>query len=94
MDKTTIQQNKMLHAIFKDWAKALNQEGISMQEIIKDSFDMMPDADSLKYLFKQVAFKMYGVDSTQKLSTAQINNLLDVFIQKFGGYGVETNLPE
>jgi hypothetical protein len=94
MERTTQQQNKMLHAVFKDWAKALNEEGISMQEIIKDSFQMMPDADSLKYLFKQVAFKAYGVDSTQKLSTAQINNLLDIFIKKFGGFGVETNLPE
>ena len=94
MERITKQQNKMLHAVFKDIAKGLNEEGISMQEIIKDSFEMMPDADSIKYLFKQLANKAYGVDSTQDLSTQQINNLLDVFIKKFGGYGIEISLPE
>lgn len=92
--KTTTQQNKMLHALFKDIAKGLCDEGISMQEFIKDSFEMMPDEHSIKYLFKQLANRAYGVDSTQKLSTQQINTLLDMFINKCGGYGVEIKLPE
>lgn len=93
-NKTTIQQNKMLHAVFRDIAKGLNDEGITMQEFIKDSFEMYPDQESIKYLFKQLAKKAYGVDSTQSLSTKQINTLLDMFIKKCGGFGVEIKLPE
>lgn len=92
--KTTTQQNKMLHALFKDIAKALNEEGISMQEFIKDSFEMMPDEHSIKYLFKQLANKAYGVDSTQKLNSNQIDKLLHMFQLKLGGYGIELDLPE
>ena len=84
----------MLHALFKDIAKGLCDEGISMQEFIKDSFEMMPDEHSIKYLFKQLANKAYGVDSTQLLSTKQINTLLDMFTKKLGGYGIELDLPE
>ena len=92
--KTSTQQNKMLHALFKDIAKGLNDEGITMQEFIKDSFEMYADEHSIKWLFKQLAQKAYGVDSTQKLSTTQINTLLDMFIKKLGGFGIELTLPE
>lgn len=84
----------MLHALFRDWAKGLCDEGITMQELIKDSFEMYPTQDSIKYLFKQLAGKAFGVKSTQDLSREQIETLLDMFIKKVGGFGVETNLPE
>jgi len=92
--KTSTQQNKMLHALFKDIAKGLNDEGITMQEFIKDSFEMYADEHSIKWLFKQLAQKAYGVDSTQKLSTTQINTLLDMFTLKLSNYGIELTLPE
>ena len=92
--KITPKQNNLLHALFNDFAKGLCDEGISMQEFIRDSFEMMPDEHSIKYLFKQLAKKAYGVDSTQKLSTKQINTLLDMFTKKLGGFGVEVKLPE
>lgn len=84
----------MLHALFRDIANGLNAEGITMQEFISDSFEMYADEHSIKYIFKQLANKAYGVDSTQKLSTQQINTLLDLFTKKLGGYGIELKLPE
>lgn len=92
--KTSTQQSKMLHAVFRDIARGLNDEGVTMQEFISDSFEMYADEASVKYIFKQLANKAYGVDSTQKLTTNQINTLLDMFINKCGGYGVEIKLPE
>jgi len=92
--KRSTQQNKMLHALFKDIAKGLNDEGITMQELIKDSFDMYADEHSIKYLFKQLANKAYGIDSTTELNTKQINTLIDMFTKKLGGYGIELVLPE
>lgn len=94
MKQTSVQQNKMLHALFRDIAKGLNDEGITMQEFIKDSFDMYPDEHSIKYLFKQLAMKAYNVESTQDLNNTQINTLLDVFAKKLGGYGITLDIPE
>ena len=92
--KTSTQQSKMLHALFRSIAKGLNEEGITMQEFISDSFEMYADEHSIKYIFKQLANKAYGVGSTQKLTTNQINTLLDMFINKCGKFGVEIKLPE
>ena len=84
----------MLHALFRDWARALQDEGITMQELIKDSFEMYPTEDSIKYLFKQLSEKAFGVKSTQELSGEQIETLLDLFTLKLGSFGIESNLPE
>ena len=94
MNKITVQTNKMLHAIFRDIAKGLRDENITTQEFIKGSFEMYADEHLIKYFFKQLSEKAYGVSSTQELSNRQIEALLDVFILKLGGYGIEINLPE
>ena len=84
----------MLHALFRDIAKGLNDENITTQEFIKGSFEMYADEHLIKYFFKQLAHKAYGVSSTQELSNKQITTLLDLFIKKLGGFGIEINLPE
>lgn len=138
-NKTTIQQSKMLHALFRDIAKALNEEGITVQEFFEDSFEMIITIDSIRYLFpnmkkvpdgiceqlaidlldegytlnfflkesnlifsldlikdvfKQLAKKAYGVESTQRLNSKQIETLIDMFVHKLGGYGIEVEFPE
>lgn len=94
MNKITIQTNKMLHAVFRDIARGLRDEDITVQEFIKGSFEMYADEHLIKYFFKQLSEKAYGVSSTQELSNQQIETLLDVFIKKLGGFGVELQLPE
>ena len=89
MARITPDQNRKLHALFRDIASALADQGITMQELIKDSFEMMPTEDSVKYLTKQLLNKAWGLSSTQEMNNSQYSTVIDMWAKKTGGYGVE-----
>lgn len=91
MARITPQQNKKLHATFRDIANALADEGITMQELIKESFEMMPTEDSIKYLTKQLILQAWGLKSTQDMSNEQLSTVIDIWAKKTGRYCVEVN---
>ena len=84
----------MIHAMFEDIARDCNDNNITMQMIIKDSFDIPVTKDAVKFLFKSIAMFAFGKDSTQKLSAKEIDTILMAFSKKFGSYGISINLPE
>ena len=80
--------------MFDDIARDCNDNNITMQMIIKDSFDIPVTKDGIKFLFKAIAMFAFGKSSTQELSTQEINTVIMAFSKKFGSHGIEINLPE
>jgi hypothetical protein len=94
MGSITPKQNDMIHPVFRDIANGLANEGISIQELIKDSFELIPTEGAIKELTKIIIKQHWGLTSTQQLNTQQIDILIDMWAKKCGKYGVEINLPE
>lgn len=89
MAQISTEQNKKLHALFRDIANALADEGVTVQELIRDSFEMIPTEESIKWITKQLLNKAWGLSSTQEMSNEQYSTVIDMWAKKTGGHGVE-----
>ena len=92
--KIKTQQHRLLNAVYRDVANGYAEKGIPMQEIIKSSFDMIPNFEGVRWLSKQFMFKAWGVKSHKDLNNTQINSLIDMWAEKSGRHEIELNLPE
>ncbi len=93
-NKTTDKQRNMLHAIFGDVANATANEGISLQEIIAESFELIPTKEAIKEITKIVMKQHWGITSTNDLSSQQIDTLIHMWQKKVGKWGIEIDIPE
>ena len=84
----------MLHAMFKDLARDCQDNNVTMQMVIQESFDIPMTDEGIKFLFKAIAQHVFGKKSTQELSAKEIDTILMAFSKKFGGFGIEVKLPE
>lgn len=81
--KRTIQQNKALHKYFTDLAQALTEHGVDQKLFIEklQGWSVPITADFLKQIWKLKQQKMYGTNTTTKLTTTQVDEVYDTVNQ-------------
>ena len=80
--KRTNLQNKSLHLAAHLLSGELNSNGLDMRVVLKPDYKIRWDKDSIKEnIIKPVAKSMYGVESTTKLTTAQISRVWEEIMQ-------------
>lgn len=95
MEKRTLQQNKSIHKLFETLANDLNEKGLEMKIILKPSYQIWWNKDSVKeHLFKPLMKAMYKKESTTELTTAEVSKVYEQLAKILGEkYGVEMEFP-
>jgi hypothetical protein len=94
MEIRTIQQNKMLHALFKQIAGKCNESGITVQQLISETFEIEVTPEIVKSITKQLTDKIIKKSSTTKYDTNDIDMVIDMWVNKLAKDGIELELPE
>lgn len=87
--KRTLQQNKAIHLWLTQLSKALRENGITMQMVLKPGTEIW----STPYLLKELVFKpvmkaLFGKKSTTELkSVGEIEDIIDVIDKAIGERG-------
>jgi len=80
--KRSSKQNSSLHLFFKKIADALNEQGQTWnyQHLITKQLIEVPFSLELikEYIWKPIQKTLFGTDSTTKLTTKEINEIVDV----------------
>jgi hypothetical protein len=79
----TALQNRCLHKWFKESADECLNQGVCVDDIIGSVMNLQVDEDFIKWLYKRIAKKKYGVNSTTKLTTKQVNYCYDEMVKFF-----------
>lgn len=92
----TNRQNSALHLYFTHCANALNDSGEYFQylDYKNVSAEMLWSPDMFKsYWIKPIIKVLYDIDSTTKLKTNEIDQIIDVISKRFGEIGIQVNFP-
>jgi len=92
----TQQQNKALHVYFTLISHELNELGSEFcySGLNNNSFSLMYTPEIVKeFVFKPIMVTMYGIKSTTKLTSIEINEMIDIITKFFGEKGVEMSFP-
>lgn len=87
MDVRTNQQNKSLHKWLDDWSHELNNSGHTIQDIVEqyNTIEIRPNKENLKQVVIHPYIKAaFGHDSTTKLTSEQLNEVIDAVTKLFG----------
>ena len=95
-ESRTTQQNSSLHLYFTFIANELNDLGMEFQY-----FGVTGKALSMKYtphivkdyFWKPIQLTLFNVDTTTKLDTNQMNNIIDIVTKFFADKGVVIPFP-
>lgn len=78
-DKRTVQQNNALHLWFQQLADALNEKGITAQQIFSRPVENFWTPEIVKEIWRKVQKAMFGKRSTTQLfKTGEIDKVYDV----------------
>lgn len=94
--KRSSQQNKLLHALFKELSEEMTAKGISISKIYKDGVEIPATPENVKnLLWRPIQEKMYQIHSTTQLDRSKmINEIYDTLnqtlIERTGG---EISMP-
>jgi len=97
-DKRTNQQNRSLHKLFTETAKAMNAEGITLNKVI-DSMRQGVELSMTPELVKEAVWKPIQDALTAKRSTTQltkqgeIDEIYDVFNKFLSRFGISVVFP-
>lgn len=89
-------QNRALHLFYRFVAESLNDNGIEFQWLgLRGKVLSCPYTETLvkERIWKQIQMAIFDTDSTTKLTTEQINVILDVIIKFLGEQGIKCNFP-
>jgi len=89
-------QNRALHLYFTFCADALNDAGIefSYRGINGMEIEIAWNSDLFKSMvWKPIQITLFEFESTTKLKTAEINQILDVLSRHFATLGLTVNFP-
>ena len=89
-------QNSALHLYFTILSQQLNDNGIdfNFENIIYGKVAMRFTPDIVKeYIWKPIQRTMFNIESTTKINTSQINEILDVLTLHFGNSGISVSFP-
>jgi hypothetical protein len=91
------QQNRALHLFFEQLAQLFTDMGIEFEykSLVKQKPIWMPYNKELikETIWKPMQKKMFNIDSTTKLTTQMINDILDVLTLWFAEQGIEITFP-
>lgn len=87
----TNQQNNALHLYFKFVSDAFND--LNIEYTLAEGFSCRFTAEITKGVWKSMQLQMFGFESTTKINTQQINELIDVFTLMFSEHGTAVNFP-
>lgn len=83
----TNQQMKAIHLYLEMVADALDREGHTMQDVVREikRAEIRPTKDALKeVVWKPIAKILFNVDSTTKLTTGQVDRVYEVMNKWLG----------
>lgn len=89
-------QNRALHLYFTFCADALNDAGIDFlyRGVNGMNFEIAWNADIFKnFVWRPIQITLFEFESTTKLKTAEINQILDVLSRHFASLGLTVNFP-
>lgn len=92
----TTKQNRALHLYFSFVAEELNTLGINFKyEGLKGLELSTPYTEILvkEVLWKPIQRSLFDIDSTTKLTTKQMNDIIDVITLFFGEKGINLEFP-
>lgn len=81
----TIQQNKSLHKYFELLAEELNEAGLDMRKLLKDTIDIPWNKDTVKdYLWRPIQKAQIKKESTTELTTAEVTKVYETLNRFLG----------
>ena len=89
-------QNKSLHVLFTIISYQLNNLGqtFSYEGLNGNSFEIRYTPNVVKnFIWRPIQIAMFDIESTTKINTNQINEIVDVLVKWFGEVGVEIEFP-
>ena len=92
----TIQQNKALHKFFLIICERLNEMGMEFNYTGLKGFNLSTRYTPIivkEFFWRPIQITMFDIDSTTKINTIQINEIMDVLIKWFGEKGVVIQFP-
>ena len=77
----TGQQRKAIEVYCREVAKALNNEGVTFNDMVKaiEKAEVMPTQENVKVLFQAMCHAMYKTHHTSKLETNQVDKVYESF---------------
>jgi hypothetical protein len=92
----TLQQNKSLHLFFTMITEELNELGMEYIYfgLKGQELSLMYTPELVKMFFwKPIQVALFDIESTTKLTTDQMNKIIDVIVKFFGDKGVIIDFP-
>ena len=92
----TSKQNSALHLLFTIISSQLNEMGIEFQYIgLKGQVLSLRHTPNLvkEHVWKNIQFALFGIKSTTKINTEQINEIVDVLAKYFSERGIVIEFP-
>ena len=92
----TLKQNSAMHKFFVMVSTELNDLNIEFvyEGLSVDSISMMYTPELVKdFFWRPIQMALFGIKSTKKLNTAQINDIIDVITKFFSDRGVFVEFP-
>ncbi len=89
-------QNSALHLFFTILANQLNENGIDFifENVIYGKIEMKFTPEIVKnFIWRPIQKTLFNIDSTTKINTLQINEILDVITLHFGNSGIPISFP-
>ena len=95
MKTRTTQQNKALHLYFDHLAKELNDSGYDIKKTLRNDVDVPWSPVTIKELiFRPIMKAQLGKDSTTKLTTKEIDLVINTLTRHLGEkLGIQVNFP-
>ncbi len=88
MENRTKQQNKALHLWAEQWSTELNRGGHTVRQTLRADWDTYWSKDLFKELvIKKLAKGMFNKESTTKLTSKEIDQIVDVVTKNLSEYG-------
>lgn len=90
------QQNKALHVLFTMMSSQLNEMGLEFHyfglkgHILTSRYT--PEVVK-NYFWRPIQISLFDIQSTKKINTQQINDIVDVIVKWFGEKGVLIEFP-
>jgi len=89
-------QNSALHLFYTQLASQMSELGMTFHYTgLKGSdFELPWTAELVKnFIWRPIQKTLFNVESTTKINTKQINEILDILVKHFGNMGVPVSFP-
>jgi hypothetical protein len=96
LNTRTTNQNRALHLFFKFVSVELNELGLEFTYnglTTKGLSSIYTELIVKEFIWKPIQVSMFGFESTTKLTTKDMNDIIDVIVSYFGEKGIDLQFP-